>query len=305
MGRCIGVLVVLAVLVQGAVAGVSFEEEDGALRIRVDDRPFARYVYRDAQVLRPYFCDLYAANGVRVSRNHPPREGEDATDHADMHPGLWLAFGDVNGVDFWRNKGRVEQVAFETRPRAEGEAGAFAVRCRYVAPDGRTLGEMIGRYHIARQGEGVLLRIEAELWPGAEALRLGDQEEMGLGVRLATPLTVKQGGAIVNAEGGRDEAGVWGKASAWCVYRGGTGDGQAGVALMPHPENFRASWFHARDYGLLVANAFGRKAFGAGDTSEVRVEVGKALTLRYGVWVFAGEGVSVGEVYAGYVGAAR
>ena len=32
---------------------------------------------------------------------------QDLDDHPTMHPGLWLAFGDINGADFWRNKGRV------------------------------------------------------------------------------------------------------------------------------------------------------------------------------------------------------
>ena len=33
-----------------------------------------------------------------------------------MHPGLWLAFGDLNGIDFWRNKAPVRQ---------SGSNGAF------------------------------------------------------------------------------------------------------------------------------------------------------------------------------------
>jgi len=48
--------------------------------------------------------------------HHPPRAGKDSTDHDRMHPGIWLGFGDVSGVDFWRNRGRMEHVRFAEPP---------------------------------------------------------------------------------------------------------------------------------------------------------------------------------------------
>ena len=74
-------------------------------------------------------------------------------------------------------------------------------------------------------------------------------------------------------------------------------DGQpAGLMLVPDPINFRRSWFHARDYGLLVANPFGQKAFTRGEASQVVVKKGERLVLRFGVLLHAGN-VDVGAVY--------
>ena len=42
---------------------------------------------------------------------------------------------------------------------------------------------------------------------------------------------------------------------------------------------------HARDYGLILANPFGRKAFLGGEPSKVVVAPGEELRLRYGVFV--------------------
>jgi hypothetical protein len=127
---------------------------------------------------------------------------------------------------------------------------------------------------------------------------------MGLGVRVASPITVKAGGTILDSVGRKNEREVWGKTADWCDY-GGLIDGRrVGVTLMCHPGNFRPSWFHARDYGLLLANAFGRKAFGKGDASKVIVKPGKPLRLRYGVLVHAGPRDStpdLGAAYAEYV----
>ena len=61
---------------------------------------------------------------------------------------------------------------------------------------------------------------DSEFRPVGGELVFGDQEEMGFGVRVATPLTVKSGGRIVNSDGATDEKQVWGKPADWCDYGG-------------------------------------------------------------------------------------
>ncbi|MFO0954653.1 MAG: DUF6807 family protein [Isosphaeraceae bacterium] len=102
---------------------------------------------------------------------------------------------------------------------------------------------------------------------------------------MATELTAKQGGVILNSEGRRNEREVWGRQADWCDYLGKDG----GMMLIPDPANFRRSWFHVRDYGLMVANPFGRQAFTKGDPSRVVVEKGKSLKLRFGILVHDGD----------------
>jgi hypothetical protein len=256
--------------------------------IRIDGRPFATYVTRDEKILRPYFTALYEPGGVQVTRNHPPVAGKDPTDHDTMHPGIWLAFGDLSGSDFWRNKGRVDFVrALPAIVQKDGRA-EFGDVVRYVAPDGRITANQTSRFGITTRPAGTLLSIHAAFTPVDADLVFGDQEEMGLGVRVATPISVKSGGRIVNSDGLVDEKGVWGKQARWCDYSGAVNGRRVGVCLMPHPDNFRASWFHARDYGLLVANPFGRQAFTKGEPSRVVVKKGESLRLRFGVLVYGG-----------------
>jgi hypothetical protein len=83
------------------------EKHDDRFVITHGGKPVATYVFRDEKILRPYFAQVHAPDGTQVTRHHPPRPGIDAVDHDTMHPGIWLAFGDIGGVDFWRNKGRV------------------------------------------------------------------------------------------------------------------------------------------------------------------------------------------------------
>lgn len=265
-----------------AQSDVVFHREPDRLEIAIGGKPFGTYVWNDPQILRPHFRHLHAPNGELVTRNSPPIEGQDAIDHATMHPGLWLAFGDISGQDFWRNKGQVRQVEFITQPAAQGKAGQFIVRNEYVAND-KSICREVCRIEIKAEPAGYLIDWKSE-FSGDTDFSFGDQEEMGLGIRLATPLTVKKGGEILNSNGQRNEKEVWGKAADWCDYHGSK-DGQPGILVMTAPTNFRRCWFHARDYGLLVANPFGQNAFKQGDKSQITVKKGETFQLRFGVLI--------------------
>lgn len=264
-----------------------FEERAGRIVVLAGDLPLAMYVWEDPKTFRPYLTQVRAPSGVQVTRNHPPIEGRDATDHAEFHPGVWLAFGDLSGEDFWRNKAVVRQREFLEQPTVDERGGGFAVKNAYLAGD-RTVCEEVCRLRFEPLARGYAITWDST-FSGPQEFAFGDQEEMGLGVRLATPLTVKNGGHMLNSDGLENERGVWGKQADWCDYAG-TIDGQsAGLLLMPDPANFRRSWFHARDYGVLVANPFGVKAFTKGAASRVVVKPGETLRLRFGVFAHSGE----------------
>lgn len=267
---------------------IAFDRGREGVGITIGGKPFARYVFGNETITRPFFESVHAPGGTQVTRHNPPIDGVDPTDHATFHPGLWLAFGDLNGADFWRNHDPIRHAGFVEEPKGGPGRGVFAARHRYEK-DGRVVAEEICRITILTRPAGSLLLWDSSFRPNEDELIFGDQEEMGLGVRLATPLTVVKGGRIQNSEKQVNEAQVWGQQAAWCACDGTIGGRRVVVALMPHPENFRRSWFHARDYGLLVANPFGRNAFTKGDRSRVVVRPGETLRLRFGVLVANGD----------------
>ncbi len=267
-----------------AAAAVSFRQGDGSLQIAINDRPIAEYVFRDDKILRPYFRHLRTLSGALVTRNHPPMKGQDPDDHATMHPGLWLAFGDLDGADFWRNKGRVRHLRFIEPPQVKAGGGSFVVENVYEV-DGRTICTETCEITISVRPDGYLLDWRST-FQSKQDFTFGDQEEMGLGVRVATPLAVDRGGEIIDSENRKNGAQVWGKQADWCQYSGVVDRQRIGIVVMPAPSNLRRSWFHARDYGLLVANPFGQNAFTKGEKSKVTVKQGDKFHLRFGVLVY-------------------
>lgn len=294
-------LLLLATIAPPESPGLSFDRSPGRLTVRLGDAHVADYVWDDPIIRRPYLARLATPGGLPVTRALPPREGVDATDHATMHPGLWLGFGDLNGVDFWRNKGVVKHASFVHEPATHDDEGTFTVRNEYRDGD-RLLALETCRLSFRPTDHGVLILWDSafEPAPGGPPLVFGDQEEMGLGVRVATPITVTQGGQILDADGRRNEPEVWGHSSDWCDYSRSIDGTRVGITLFGHPSNFRRPWFHARDYGVLVANPFGRKAFTGGEPSRVVVEPGQSLRLRFGALVHEGE-VDLPTAYRGYL----
>ena len=291
-------LVLLAVA-NTAFAGlpVRFEHAGDILRVLVDGKPVATYHTGDQDIPRPHFRDVFTLDGKRITRPCPPDpaayKGND--DHATFHPGVWLAFGDLGGEDFWRNRAPVRHVRFEGE-LVEGEGfGSFTVVNRYDRADGGApvCTETCTWSVRGMQDQGWLLSCDSVFRSDDADFAFGDQEEMGLGIRFDSLLAKKFGpGRLSNSEGGADEKGTWGRQAAWCRALAVLGERTVGAAVIPATGNFRPSWFHSRDYGLIVANPFGRKAMTAPDDDGVPsdktvVKKGEDFRLGFGVFVFS------------------
>jgi hypothetical protein len=272
---------------------VDFAEKPGSMLITVGGRQFATYVYRDEQIPRPFFANVYVPGGPKLTRNHPPLASQDDLDHGKpgeyFHPGIWLAFSDLNGNDYWRLKASVRHEGFVESPRGGAGQGTFVVRNSYRKqedPD-QVVCEEVCRYTISLRPVGVLLIGDSIFSSREHGLQFGDQEEMGLGVRVATPLAVKHGGRMIDSAGRVNQREIWGREAAWCNYGGTIGNQQVGVMLIPDPANPWTSRFHARDYGFFAANPFGRQVFGETERHTTVLPRGESLRLRFGALFYA------------------
>lgn len=294
-------VVVCAVLLgqHPAASPLTFDDDAQSLRIGWKGQPLARYVFVDALVPRPYFAFVNSLNGVRLTRSHPPKPDE-AQDHVGLHTGVWLAFGDISGNDYWRLKAKVEHAGFVERPRAVDNRLLWSVRNRYLSADGKSaVCEEVCQYTLDVVPTGWRLSIDSRFRFDSEFC-FGQQDEMGLGIRVPTALAVKsgQGGRIVDSEGRKNEEEIWGTSADWVDY-GGIVDGRRmGLAILSHSGNPYRTWHHARDYGFVAANPFPR------DLVKTTVAAGEEFRLRYAVYVYdapSSDDANVAGVYRSYV----
>jgi hypothetical protein len=284
----------IATLTASAADLVIKREADRLVVTEAGGGPVAAFVFADPAVGRPAIRDLAAPDGRIVTRPCPPRKGVDADDHATMHPGVWLCFSDLSGADPWRHKAAVRFAGFADEPASIDGGVRFTAKTEYLAaPQDTPAAPVACREQSTitirdREFDGFPVRVltwEAELTPGGDApLVFGDVEEMGFGVRVAAPLSPARGGRYLASHGGMNEQGVFGRAAEW-VDAAGTIDGwPVGVTVIDLAGNPREPFFHARDYGVVLANAFGRKAYAAKDPPPpITLRPGASLRLAYAV----------------------
>jgi hypothetical protein len=303
-------------MAEHANAPIEFVEGKNRLAVVIDGLPVAVYYQHDTRIPRPFFAHVRTPSGIQVTRNHPPIAGQDLIDHDTFHPGIWMSFGDISGSDFWRTAATVRHAGFAEAPKGGRGKASFAVRNEYLdqKDPSKVICNEVARYTFVSRSAGYLLLWDSTFSSDHE-FAFGDQEEMGLGVRVATPIRVEKkseddgdlmpgNGTILDSNGRKNGDEVWGKSSDWCDYSGDMAGHRVGITLFCHPKNFRPSWFHARDYGLLEANPFGRKAFGKGEQSSIVVKPGEKLRLRYGVLIHSGpreSEINLADEYKDYV----
>jgi hypothetical protein len=280
--------------------GARLVKGDEALEITVGGRPFTTYRYA-ANEVRPYFYPLLGPTGVAMTRNFPmllDAPGE-STDHPH-HRSLYVAFGEVNGVDVWAeppnpNTGRIVHQGWDDMFDGPAAAG-FRERLQWVDGRGTPLLDERRRAIVYNTASARLLDLEMDLMPVRAAVLFGDTKEGGpLAVRVASAIEGKRGGLIQNACGGRREAETWGKRAPWVDYSGAIDGTTVGVAIMDHPTSYRhPTYWHVRDYGLFAANPFGISAFtnDPAQRGDVVLVPGQTLRFRYRVCLHLGDAVA-------------
>ena len=290
--------------------------------VRVDGEPFTSYIYPES-TKKPTLFPLRTATGIPVTRGFPlePRTGE-RTDHPHQ-VGLWLNYGQVNGIDFWGNSDAREP---EVRPKlgsvrhrkvrqvesGSGE-GALEVTAEWVDAKGKALLREDTRY-VFRAAEGLrgVDRITT-LTALGEPVTFADTKEGMLGLRVARSLEqpstepvrlLEQDGSVTtvpvadttgitgryrSSEGFTGDD-VWGKRARWTALDGRVEGEPVTIAILDHPSNpgFPTYW-HARGYGLFAANPLGQKDFSEGrEELNLHLDPGESTTMRYRVVILTG-----------------
>jgi hypothetical protein len=253
-------------------------------------QPFATYEFR--QHAKPILYPLFGPHGIPITRNYPMQTGVagEPADHPH-HKSVWFAHGDVNGLDFWSEKSRIENRSVDVL--VEGGWPGFTAHNQWM-DDKRPLIDERTTVCFADEGTVRIIDFEFRLTAVVD-VRLGDTKEGTFAIRTHPHLQLKreQGaqpvGRAENSAGQRDGE-IWGQRAEWVCYYGEIDGRDIGIAVFEHPSSFRhpTTW-HARDYGLVAANPFGWHDFlqmpaGSGDWN---LGAGEELRLRYRLLMFA------------------
>lgn len=273
-----------------ADSNVELVRKDNSVEVKIDGREFT-VLHFDKSQPKPYFSPVRAADGAIITRGLEKPE-----DHPH-HKGIWCAIDEVNGIEFWAEKGKIENQSVELSP-ASGNPATIKMVNHWLDKEGKpVLVEWADVSIFANR----LIAYDIQFAPADKTVTFGDTKEGLFGLRVANSLRGKEGGKIVNAEGAQGEKECWGRESKWVDYYGNVGGKTYGVALFDNPQNFRKSRFHVRDYGLFTLSPFGQHAYTNGElpANPLVLEPTKPIRLRYGLYVHDGD-TSQGRVTEAY-----
>lgn len=236
-----------------AAEPVAAAREDRQAVFRAGDRVIVRYQAEPGDLPRPdiaesfrrggYFHSLTTLRGRLVTDDFPP-------DHMHHHA-VWMAWTktrfDGRTPDFWnmgQKLGRVEFEGLDALSAAEGIASLTA-RHRYVDLTARP-----PAVALSEVWEAKIRVIDATAWAldltathtcaTGKPLELPEYHYGGLGFRGNRAWNGAENLKVLTSQGITDRIQANTSRERWC-WLGGTVDGEtAGVAILGHPDNFRA-----------------------------------------------------------------
>jgi len=288
------------------------DENNKKVEIYVGGKLFTAFIYPDdmeKQVLFP----ILTASGKTITRGYPlqPRPFE-RTDHPH-HIGLWLNFGDVNGLDFWNNsfavkpedKPKYGTVKFNKILSINSKKGELIISSDWVDVNNNTLLNEESRYTFSGSGNNRSIERTTKL-TAVQKITFGENKEGLIGLRVdrafeepaqepdkfldasgnvtEVPLMNNDGvnGVYRNAEGFTGGE-VWGKRSPWVALRAVKEDEVITIVIFDNPKNPNyPAWSHARGYGLFATNNLGGRKFDKNaDEVKVVLETGESIVFKH------------------------
>ncbi len=280
-------------------------------KLAKDSPVVARLVTGGEKVAKPYVWPVLTPSGVPVTRSWPMLpDAPGAKDHKHQKS-AWFCHGDVvvdgikalprkgvAGTDFWSEETGHGRIILDETSNLTVQSGEITQMVtnsyRWQDASGKTLLQESRSIMVAPWSDSAWqMDFTSELIASEGAVTFEDTKEGSMGVRVIDALTEKQGGKLINALGQTGEKNVWGRQADWCAYAGKVDGKPVAIAILDHPSNPHRACWHARGYGLMAANPFGRDKSGfpdrKGKTDLVKIAKGEKLTLRYALVVLDGE----------------
>lgn len=309
---------------------VSFSEKlsERKVDVLIDSKLICSYFWPE-NVYKPIIYPVFTISGTEITRGFPlrPRAGE-RNDHIHQ-VGIWLNYGNVNGIDFWgngsegkksNNGGVIQHLGIEKMQGGDDE-GLLSVKASWLDPSGKEIMSEKTDYHFIPVKSGYYIDRITTLTSTGALISMKDTKEGMFAIRVARQLelpskenvslldeSLKPGsekasenkgvtGNYLSSEGISGE-GVWSTRAKWMELTGKIDDDNISIVICDHPGNpGYPTYWHARGYGLFSANPLGANDFTQGkQVMNFSLAPDQSVTFRYRVVVYSGPFLTPGQI---------
>jgi len=270
-----------ALLAQAESLSVQHNKEDKKVTVNIGSELFTEYLYGNES--KPILYPIIGPHGIPMTRNHPMKKGVEgeAADHPH-HQSLYYGHP-INGADFWSgHKGARIRGDKIVEAKVDCQEAVIVSNSSWLQND-KTVCTDTTEICLGTTEGGRYIDYKITIHASHGDITFVETKEGSMAIRTHPALRLKGSvakGSAINSEGVTGKA-VWGKIAKWVDYWGPIDGKTVGIAIFDHPSNPRhpTTW-HARDYGLIAANPFGKKYFKVGQGS-LDLAKGKSITFKY------------------------
>lgn len=284
---------------------------------------FTSYIYPES-TKKPVLFPIHTAGGIRITRAFPFLEASgERVDHPHQ-VGMWLNYGNVNGLDFWNNsdsvradrRDRYGEIFHKDVLEATGgnDNGILKVSADWKTPDGTILLEEITEYIFSGTANERIIDRSTTLKAVNGDVDFTDNKEGFFAIRVTRALEhpsdkpevftdasgKSTGIPVLNNEGvtgryynseGVEGTDCWGKRAKWVNLYGNIDGEGINLIMLDHPDNVGyPTYWHARGYGLFSANPLGQEPLSNGkDILNFKLADKESVTFKYRVIIHSGE----------------
>lgn len=291
--------------------------------VLIDNSLFTSYIYPD-NIKKPVLWPVISAGGNEITRQYPMKmKPGERTDHPH-HIGIWLNYGDVNGLDFWNNSEAIPASKADgygtiyhdkvVKAKSGKNKGVLETKESWKDNKGDKLLDESTEYVFSTEDNARIIDRITTLKAVNGEVKITDNKEGMFGIRVTRELElpstgkvklVDSHGNVTEVDAGDDniangnylssegiEGGdVWGTRGKWMKLYGTVNGEKVAVVIFDHPDNpGYPTYWHARGYGLFAANTLGQKIFSNGkEEMNFAIQKGKTATFKYRLAVFSGD----------------
>lgn len=309
-------------------------ESQRQIQVWANDQHITTYHYNDT-LEKPFLYPVNTLSGKRISRGYPydPQPGE-RVDHPH-HAGIWMNYGNVNGLDYWNNsfakrgasKGKYGVIRHReiVSMESEGSTATLRVKLDWLDSEGATLLEEDATFIIRYEESLCAISRHSTLKALSKEVRFTDNKEGFFAIRVAKELehpskkpykaldstgkkveesalnNTNVTGEYLSSEGISGTK-VWGTRAKWMQLAGFIQGDPVQVIILDHPDNpGYPTYWHARGYGLFSANPLGQKIFSHDkEVLDFHLLPGQSHDFKYQILIQEGTPIGTDEIEQAY-----
>lgn len=290
--------------------------------VLIDNELFTSYIYPD-NIKKPVLWPVITAGGNEITRQFPMKnKAGERVDHPH-HIGIWLNYGDVNGLDFWNNSEAIPAENADkygtiyhdkvVSAKSGNKSAVLKTTAEWKNNSGEKLLDESTGFTFSTEGKTRIIDRETTLKAVNGKVNITDNKEGMFAIRVTRELElpstgkvklVDSHGVVTEVEASDDDIAngnylssegieggdVWGTRARWMKLYGEVNGEKVAIVIFDHKDNpGYPTYWHARGYGLFAANTLGQKIFSDGkEEMNFYIDNGKSATFKYRLAVFSG-----------------